>query len=210
MIFKRNVVVNYVLYFVLLIFTGYAISYSSANFNDFNRIFSLVWLLTFLIVTFSFHAVRDLVIPFLTLAPLKKSLTYIFILTALLLNYILLKMSVEFELLLNHSLIVYYKNGLLKGLDLFGIIDVMIFAPIWEEVFFRGILLFSLSKLVKPFWAIIISSIIFALFHLLYLAISLVAGIVLCNMTLKTKSLLPSMITHSIWNLYTGKLFLYF
>ncbi|TQR19425.1 CPBP family intramembrane glutamic endopeptidase [Psychrobacillus vulpis] len=79
-----------------------------------------------------------------------------------------------------------------------------------RKFFFRGILLFTLSKLIKPVWAIAFSSVIFALFHPMYLIIAFVSGVILSTMTYKTKSLIPSMISYSVWNLYAGKLFLYF
>ena len=210
MIFKRNAYGDYILYFALLLITGYAISNFSFQSDFFNRIGSLVWLIIFLILTFYFKTTRELVIPLLNIKPFKEISTLLFIIFSLILFYFLLQLSIHFEILINHNLIFYYKNGLLGGEDVYGLIDVMIYAPIWEEIFFRGILLFTLSKLLKPIWAIIIVSIIFAFFHPFYLVISLVAGIILSLMTLKTNSLIPSMVTHSIWNLYTGKLFLYF
>ncbi|WP_369795238.1 lysostaphin resistance A-like protein [Sporosarcina sp. ZBG7A] len=95
-------------------------------------------------------------------------------------------------------------------MDLYYYIDILIFSPIWEEAFFRGVLLFILLKFLKPFWAITISSIVFSLFHPLYFVIIFVWGLLLAIMTYKTRSLIPAMITHSTWNLYAGKLILFF
>ena len=199
------------LYFTLLVVTGYLISYWSSNIPSFNLFSSLTWLIVFALLTFTFKPARELIAPLLDFRPLKTPSTYLYILIGLAIPYVLLKIFVHFEVLLNQTLIVYYKNGLLEGLDSYGrLINVMLFAPVWEEIFFRGILLFTLSKLTKPFWAILISSVIFALFHPMYLAISFIIGIVFCILTLKFKSLVPSMVIHSIWNLYAGKLFLYF
>ena len=211
LILNRKISTNVMLYFTLLVVTGYLISYWSSNTPSFNPFSSLTWLIVFSLLTFTFKPARELIAPLLDFRPLKTPSTYLYILIGLAIPYVLLKIFVHFEVLLNQTLIVYYKNGLLEGLDSYGrLINVMLFAPVWEEIFFRGILLFTLSKLTKPFWAILISSVIFALFHPMYLAISFIIGIVFCILTLKFKSLVPSMVIHSIWNLYAGKLFLYF
>jgi uncharacterized protein len=123
---------------------------------------------------------------------------------------VVLKLSVQNELLLDSRLIFYYKNGLLKGEDIYGILVSTIIAPLWEEILFRGIILFTLLKYVKPFIAIPIVAVIWAFSHPMYWVITLISGVLLGIMTYKTKSITPSIITHSTWNLYTSKLFLYF
>ncbi|MFS0882880.1 CPBP family intramembrane glutamic endopeptidase [Metabacillus niabensis] len=111
---------------------------------------------------------------------------------------------------MDEALIFYYKHGLLKGESIGGIVNSVFLAPIWEEVFFRGVLLFFLLKFTKPVWAISISSVLFAIFHPMYWILTLVSGVLLSITTFKTKSLIPSVISHSLWNLYKAKLFLYF
>lgn len=206
----RKPLVTFIVYFLLLIITGYTISYYSNNFPEFNKISSEIWFITFSILTLSFSPIRELITPLFTLKPFKKMTTYIFIGLGLLVPYVLLKLLIKFEILLNRSFIVTHKNGLYDELSLGRVVDATVSAPIWEELFFRGILLFTLMKLLKPFWAIVISSVIFALFHPLYLIVAFVLGIILSIMVYRTKSLLPSMVTHSTWNLYASKLFIYF
>lgn len=207
---KENIKINYLIYFALLLVTGSFISNLNNNNIQFNNFGSLVWFITFMILTLSFSPIRKLISPLLNFKPMRKPAAYFYIFATLAITFLILKVCVKFKILIDHNLIVLYKNGLLEGRDLFGVIDAILFVPIWEEVFFRGILFLTLAKLLKPFWAIAISSVIFAMFHPLYLITALISGILMALMTFKTKSLLPSMITHSIWNLYTSKLFLYF
>ncbi|MFD0048603.1 CPBP family intramembrane glutamic endopeptidase [Actinomycetes bacterium NPDC127524] len=122
----------------------------------------------------------------------------------------LLLLCVHYGILLDETFIFYYKHRLLKGENIGRIVDAVFLAPIWEEVFFRGVLLYFFLKFTKPVWAISISSILFALFHPMYWIITLVSGVLLSITTNKTKSLIPSVISHSLWNLYMAKLFLYF
>ncbi|MER2060652.1 MAG: CPBP family glutamic-type intramembrane protease [Niallia sp.] len=62
----------------------------------------------------------------------------------------------------------------MTGEDVWGIIPKVLLAPIWEELFFRGILLFFLLRYMKPILAISISAIIFAMFHPLYWILTLI------------------------------------
>lgn len=208
--FKENIKINYLLYYSFLLFTGFLISNFSNTNSQFNNFGSLVWFITFMILTLSFSPIRKLISPLLNLKPMRKPTAYFYILATLGITFLILKVCVKYEILIDHNLIVLYKNGLIEGRDLFGVIDAILFVPIWEEMFFRGILLLTLAKLLNPFWSIAISSVIFAMFHPLYLITALISGILMALMTFKMKSLVPSMITHSIWNLYTSKLFLYF
>ena len=204
---RVNYVLSNLLYTVLLLLTGYGVSYfDSQLFNGFG---TLVWLIIFILLSFSFSSVRSLIVPLITFKPFKNPKTYLYMLVGIIIPYLMLKISVHYEILMDRSLIVYYKNGLLEGLKQYHLIEAVIFAPIWEELLFRGVLLFALLKVVKPIWAVVITSIIFALFHPAYLFISLIAGVVLACIAIRTKSVIPSMVTHSVWNLYTGKLFLY-
>nr|WP_240793414.1 hypothetical protein [Psychrobacillus vulpis] len=143
---KRPILINYVIYFVLLIVTGYVISYFSNSQSLFNGYGSMLWLITFLILSFSFSPIRELIIPLINGKPLTKLTTYFYIMFATIVPYLLLKLLVKYEILIDRNLLISYKLGLLRGLDFFGLIDVMIFAPIWEEIFFqRNIIIYFIK-----------------------------------------------------------------
>ncbi|WP_144512126.1 CPBP family intramembrane glutamic endopeptidase [Bacillus sp. FJAT-22090] len=204
---RKNNTFSNLLYTVLLLMTGYGISYfNSQLFNGFG---SLVWSLVFILLSLSFSSIRRLIIPLINFNPFKSPLTYLGMFIGIFIPFLMLKLSIHYEILMDRILIVYYKNGLLEGLEQYPLILAVIFAPLWEELLFRGVLLFALLKVVRPIWAVVITSVIFSLFHPAYLFLSLIIGVVLACITIKTKSVIPSMITHSIWNLYTGKLFLF-
>lgn len=81
-----------------------------------------------------------------------------------------------------------------------------IIVPIAEEIYFRGILLNALLKLKifinKPWIAILISSAVFSLAHIVWVAIPFffIGGILLAWCKYRTNSLLPSILMHAFNN----------
>lgn len=76
---------------------------------------------------------------------------------------------------------------------------VVAFLPaIAEEMFFRGFVLSSLLKRVKPWMAILGSALLFGLFHLNFVQMipATLTGIVLAYITYKSKSIYPAMLMH--------------
>ncbi len=73
-----------------------------------------------------------------------------------------------------------------------------VFAPFFEEWLFRGIVLRGLLGKIKPFWAILISSLVFGLFHLnLWQAIpATLMGLLLGYVYWRTGSLKLTMLMH--------------
>lgn len=86
--------------------------------------------------------------------------------------------------------------------DVFIFISVVILAPIFEELIFRGMILRTLSKYNKTF-AIVITSLLFGLLHLnISQAIpAFFMSLVLCYMSLKSDSLLVTILAHAANNL---------
>lgn len=92
--------------------------------------------------------------------------------------------------------------GTLKLVILFVVASVL--APIWEEFFFRGLLLPALTKAFgKPIYGALLSSFIFAAIHpqgMLGIPLLMGVGMVLCAVSYQTKSLVSNMILHGLHN----------
>ncbi|WP_026732987.1 CPBP family intramembrane glutamic endopeptidase [Fischerella sp. PCC 9605] len=75
-------------------------------------------------------------------------------------------------------------------------------APLFEEFLFRGFLLPSLTRYMSVWWAIIASSLLFAIAHLsLSEVLPLFAlGVVLGVVYTRSRNLLAPMLLHSLWN----------
>ena len=80
----------------------------------------------------------------------------------------------------------------------------VILGPIFEEIIFRGYLFKILKIRLNNFYAIILNSIFFGIIHYELSAIipALILGISLSFIRLKTNNLIPSIIIHSLHNLF--------
>jgi membrane protease YdiL (CAAX protease family) len=89
-------------------------------------------------------------------------------------------------------------------------ITASIAAPIFEEIIFRGFLLPSLTRYLSVGNAIVISGLLFAIAHLSLAEILplMTLGIILGIVYTRSRSLLASMMVHSLWN--SGTLFTLF
>jgi len=82
------------------------------------------------------------------------------------------------------------------------LVTTVIFAPLFEEVIFRGTLLPSLSGSIGKSLSVLVSAIVFALAHLSvgeFLPLS-VLGLALGMLRLSSGSLFPCVVMHSLWN----------
>lgn len=95
------------------------------------------------------------------------------------------------------------------GLGNYAVSPMLLFAPIYEEIIFRGFLIIGLSKIYSFRKAIIISCLLFGIWHLknvfslsalelfqqvVYAAF--IIGPILCWVTWKTRSIWPGVIIH--------------
>ncbi len=127
---RKNNTLNSLSYIVLLLITGYGVSYFDGKSQLFNGFAVFVWLLIFILLSISFSSVRNLIVPLINFKPLKNPITYLYMFAGILIPYLLLKLSIYHEILLDRDLIVYYKNDWLVGLSKIPLIDAVIFAPI--------------------------------------------------------------------------------
>lgn len=164
-----------------------------------------------MLVTFSLKSIRNYIVPLLRFNTLKEPKSYVFILFTFAIPYFLLHLCLHFEVLLDKYFIFYFKNNMLPAGSLESTVRTVLLTPIWEEILFRGVILTILLRLIKPFWAISITAILFGMIHPSGAWIlTFMAGFLLTFTVYKTKSLIPAIIAHSLWNLYMTQLFLYF
>lgn len=82
-----------------------------------------------------------------------------------------------------------------------NLVKMLLIVPISEEFLFRGLLLRYLLNKVRLFWAVIISSLIFGFVHIVdNPLISLIAGIMLAIIFVRTGSLIFCIISHILFN----------
>lgn len=102
----------------------------------------------------------------------------------------------------------YNQSNLDDSLDFISIIYIALIGPLCEEVIMRGYVLSTLKKY-GVYLGVIISSFVFGMFHgtVTQIIPCIFIGIILSTLTLKYKSILPSIITHIITNSITILLF---
>jgi hypothetical protein len=84
-------------------------------------------------------------------------------------------------------------------------VAVVLFAPVFEETFFRGFLFAGLERSrLGAVGTIIFTSLVWASLHLQYnfigMATILILGLVLGTVRLKTRSVWPTVMIHALWN----------
>ncbi|MBW4526562.1 MAG: CPBP family intramembrane metalloprotease [Phormidium tanganyikae FI6-MK23] len=81
-------------------------------------------------------------------------------------------------------------------------VTAAIAAPLFEEIFFRGFLLASLTKYFSTWQAILLSGLIFAIVHLSLSEVAplTVLGIILGFVYTRTQNLMASVLLHALWN----------
>lgn len=88
-----------------------------------------------------------------------------------------------------------------------GFLSVVVLAPLWEEITFRGIILNRWTEKWSTTRAILLSSFLFALFHPLDIIGAFIFSIILSIQYLNTKNLLIAIVGHSFYNLVLFILF---
>ena len=86
--------------------------------------------------------------------------------------------------------------------DFFDATTKLLLAPVLEETLFRGIVLDSFLKRMKPWKAILASSVLFALFHVqpTLMLVGVPIGLLLGWLYLRYRSILPTIAAHAIIN----------
>ncbi|MCM3173718.1 type II CAAX endopeptidase family protein [Paenibacillus sp. MER 99-2] len=84
--------------------------------------------------------------------------------------------------------------------NIFVILAISIIIPFFEELLFRGLLFTTISNKYGAWWALIISSVVFGMLHGGVFIATSIFGLVFAYIFYKTKSLIPGILLHMIWN----------
>lgn len=141
----------------------------------------------------------------------KTNLTYLLLSISLSFSYSLLFSLLTYNASIENSLMIHnsaeYYSSILSGFGIIMmIINLIVIAPLSEEIALRGIVFTRVEKTTNPIAAIIVSSIFFGLLHLMAGGIILVVGSFMMGAMLglvfyKTNSLYACFIAHAVANL---------
>jgi len=107
---------------------------------------------------------------------------------------------------INDPNMVEYTNALQRLSPVTLVVNLLIFAPVSEELFFRGFLYTKLQDLsIGKYLAMIISSIMFVIVHGTFVHIipAFIMGITFCLVYEYTNNILYGIVCHSLYNLLT-------
>ncbi|WP_430789494.1 CPBP family intramembrane glutamic endopeptidase [Virgibacillus flavescens] len=121
-------------------------------------------------------------------------------------SLLIVYLSYKYVILIDPFASSYAKRGIKYGIphdySLVILIAMITIGPLWEELYFREVLLGQLRKYI-PLWICIVPSILlFGMLHLTYPLHAIVMGIVFTTAYLRTGSWVVSFVIHASWNLY--------
>lgn len=169
-------------------------------------LFILVFTIFFIL---KFKPFYNLVLYTLNIEPLKQGKTYIYILIVNISTILLDKAmnifsndsankqvtSLGLEILSEQSILI----------NIIALFSFVLLGPIFEEIFYRGIILRFLEIRYSFFVGLFVSSLLFGLAHnydFVFVIFAMLTAIIDGLLYKKTKSIIPVLIGHIIYNLY--------
>ncbi|WP_062236359.1 CPBP family intramembrane glutamic endopeptidase [Fictibacillus sp. FJAT-27399] len=202
---------GFIILFSLLTGMFYALAavifgFSMAGFEK-SPVFLLIDALTFTAVMLVFKRTRQFMFQKLTLGALKKKKTYFLMAWALIICQV--SQYLIFEVL---HLEDPGSNGddrlFTSEIGIAGIFIVIfcacIAAPVTEELVFRGFLFRFFHERYHFIAGLVVSSAVFGSLHIGYPLAAGIMGIVFAMLFYFTKSLVPGMLVHALWNTYVS------
>ena len=138
-----------------------------------------------------------------------------FLINILLDKYIFINFLQYFKLVFNGERcislynILQLERSLMPKFKFIEILDAVVFSSIIEELFFRKIMFIRLKKQMPLLFAMILSSVLFGLFHMprygfnISLLLISINGFIYCYSYIKTENILFPIILHSFRNMFT-------
>ena len=160
----------------------------------------------FLIALLIFKSVRQFLKGGFSFAPLKKGKTYLYLVSALVVNFVLQYLILD---------VLKWEDGA-DQIDTFGLNHVSldwlsltilflgfaVITPIKEEILYRGVLHGFLNKKVNFWVGLIVSSLIFGVLHVGHALSATLMGMVFVLLYKRTRTLIVPILFHIIWNFY--------
>ncbi|GAA0500733.1 CPBP family intramembrane metalloprotease [Salinibacillus aidingensis] len=165
-----------------------------------------------LIITLSFPPIRKMLWQSFDTSPLSSKKIWFYIIGFLLVYYFIFKITFDYEIFISKSWVIYYDWGIpyityftypVLGFSLY-IFSRVILAPIIEEFIYRVFFISFFSKWINVWIVVILQAAIFTFNHPFSPFLAGILGLFLGILYVKTKSIIPVLICHSVWNLYSA------
>lgn len=177
-------------------------------------IFKIIPAFIIILISFLYKPIRKMYVRVLDFSVMKKMSTYIWITVAYFLFYYLNHIFFKYGFFMNELLVDNYNLGIrytfisFQEFLLYLLTSCVLF-PVWEELVNRVCIIIFLSRFI-PIWSgVIMQSVIFALLHIDKPVLVGFFALISFFLWYKTKSIIPSIILHSLYNLHGGLLTFY-
>ncbi|MBA2176312.1 CPBP family intramembrane metalloprotease [Halobacillus locisalis] len=151
------------------------------------------------IVVLTLPALRRHFIEIVGVKALIERSTYLWLFILLLVLYLSRELIFSMEFLFDESFLISYTYGSYSE-PIFYLIGVIIFAPVYEEFLFRGLLLHGFRQKMGPGLSILITSLLFGFIHDGYVVFGIVMGLSFGLMFHIKRSLAAAILLHILWN----------
>ncbi|WP_430789492.1 CPBP family intramembrane glutamic endopeptidase [Virgibacillus flavescens] len=159
--------------------------------------------ITLLLYVSLVKTMRDNVLKSFKWRDFLKAKNILLVLAAVLLIYFLRDILMQIDPFTSRTqkAMAKYNLYLAGSYSMVTTVGILTIIPLWEELFFREVLIGNLGKFI-PVWVCVALSIgVFALGHLNYPLFALVAGLILCIVYILTKSVAATFLIHALWDI---------
>lgn len=168
--------------------------------------------LTPLAITLAFPLIRKMFLRSFLASPILNKVTWFYIMGFFLLQYLTMKITYDYGILISESWRVFYNLDFpyithfqypVIGFTLY-ILSRVVLVPVIEEFFYRVFLIIFFRKWMNIWIAVLLQTVLFAAMHPFSPFSACIFGLLLGILYVRTKSILPGLILHAIWNLYSA------
>ncbi|WP_188737139.1 CPBP family intramembrane glutamic endopeptidase [Oceanobacillus neutriphilus] len=192
---------------VAIIFSAGAIL--NTSYYLYPNVFRIISAFLIILISFLYKPTRKLYTRVLDFSVMKKISTYFWIVLAYLLFYYLNHIFFKYGFFMNEELVSFHSLGIRYTFISFPefllyLLNSCLLIPIWEELVNRVCAMIFLTRFIPVWSGVIVQAVIFALLHIDKPVLTGFFALISFFLWYKTKSIIPSMILHSLYNIHGG------
>ncbi|WP_175637231.1 CPBP family intramembrane glutamic endopeptidase [Oceanobacillus sojae] len=162
-----------------------------------------------ILISFLYKPTRKLYTRVLDFSVMKKISTYFWIVLAYLLFYYLNHIFFKYRFFMNEELVNFHSLGFRYTFISFPefllyLLNSCLLIPVWEELVNRVCAMIFLSRFIPVWSGVIVQSVIFALLHIDKPVLTGLFALIAFFLWYKTRSIIPSIILHSLYDIHGG------
>ncbi|MEN1969250.1 type II CAAX endopeptidase family protein [Lentibacillus sp. N15] len=167
-----------------------------------------------LLISFLYPPTRKLYLKVLVWTAMKKVFTYFWIVLVYVALFYLNRLFFKYGFFMDEQFVNHYNLGIRYAFISFQefllyLLTSCLLIPIWEELVHRVCIMVLLSRFLPVWSSVILQAVIFGLLHMQKPVLVGVFALLSLFLFYKTKSIIPSIVLHILFNLHGGLLTFY-